>query len=70
MSRLWHLLGWLVIVEIFIIAFGLTGAPLLLVLVADAAAVLLLIQSCAATRRALPVSVPGVQRRGAVNGAY
>jgi hypothetical protein len=70
LSRLWHLLGWLVIVEIFIIAFGLTGAPLLLVLVTDAAAVLVLIQRRAETRRALPVNVPAVQRGGAVNGAY
>jgi len=60
----------LVIVEIFIIAFGLTGAPLLLVLVTDAAAVLLLIQSCAETRRALPVSVSAALRLGAGNGGW
>jgi hypothetical protein len=56
LRRIWHLLGWFVIVEVLITAFGVTTAPLLLALVTDTAVALLLVRSCMEMRAAQPVS--------------
>ena len=51
MRRLAHLLGWFVGVDGLITIFGLTTAPVLILLAADAAICVLLIRSCLALRR-------------------
>jgi len=49
---MWPLLGWFVLVEIAIIAFGVTSAAVLVALVADTAAAVLLVRSCLEMRTA------------------
>jgi hypothetical protein len=51
LRRLARLLGWFVVVDGLITVFGLTTAPLLLFLAADAAIGWLVIRSCLAQRR-------------------
>ena len=51
MRRLAHLLGWFVVVNALITTSGVTAAPLLLLLAADAAVGVALIRSCLALRR-------------------
>ena len=51
MRRLARLLGWFVVVGALITTFGVTTAPLLVLLAADAAVGVLLIRRCLALRR-------------------
>jgi hypothetical protein len=60
LRRFWHVLGWLVTVEVLMIIFGVATAPLLLAFVTDIAVVILLIRSCTEMRAAPPVSVRSV----------
>jgi hypothetical protein len=53
LRRLWHLLGWFVVVDALITIFGVTTAPLLLSLAADVAVGWLIICSCIEIRAAL-----------------
>jgi len=68
LGRVWRLLGWFAVVELVITAFGVTTAPLLLVLVTDIAAALLLVRGCMKMRAVRPVNVPGPWRLGADSG--
>ena len=68
MRSVWCLLGWFVIVEVLITAFGVTIAPLLLALVADTAAAQLLVRSCMEMRAAWPANIPIAQSRGFDSG--
>jgi hypothetical protein len=45
LRRLWHIVGWFVVVDALITAFGVITAPLLLCIVLDIAAGLLVIRS-------------------------
>ena len=51
MRQLARLLAWFVVVDALITTFGVTTAPLLILLAADAAVSLLFIRSCLALRR-------------------
>jgi hypothetical protein len=57
LHRFCRVLCWLVTVEVLMIAFGMTTAPLLLAFVADIAVAMLLIRSCKEMRIALPASL-------------
>lgn len=52
MRRLGRFLGWFLVIYALITTFGLTTAPLLVLLAADAAVGVLFIRSCLALRRA------------------
>jgi len=51
LRRFAHPLGWFVVVNALITTSGVTAAPLLLLLAADAAVGVALIRSCLALRR-------------------
>ena len=61
MRRVWHLLGWFVVVDALMTIFGATTAPLLLSLAADGAVVLLIIRACIDMRAAM-VAAPAARR--------
>jgi hypothetical protein len=68
LRRISHILGWFVLIQIAIIAFGVTSAPLLLVLIADTAAAVLLVRSCIEPRSALPAGALGARHAAYGNG--
>jgi hypothetical protein len=53
LRRVWHLLGWFVVVDALITIFGAITAPLLLSLAADSAIVLLIIRGWMEMRAAM-----------------
>ena len=65
MRRLWRIVGWFIVIDALMTAFGVTTAPLLLLVALDIAAGLLAVRAYLEMREALPVTLraagPGYQ---------
>ena len=57
MRRLWRIAGWFVIIDALITAFGVTTAPLLLLIALDIAAGLLVFRAYVEMRAGLPATL-------------
>ena len=68
MRRLWRFFGWFVVIEALITAFGVTTAPLLLLLALDAMIGLLVIRSCTERRAGFYVALATAARSGLPEG--
>jgi hypothetical protein len=66
LRRLWRVVGWFIVIDALITAFGVITAPLLLLIALDIAAGLLAVRAYLEMREALPVTLraagPGYQK--------
>jgi uncharacterized membrane protein len=57
LRRLWRIVGWFVVINALITAFGVTTAPLLLLIALDIAAGLLVVRAYVEMRAGLPATL-------------
>jgi hypothetical protein len=57
LRRLWRIVGWFIVIDALITAFGVTTAPLLLLVTLDIAAGLLAVRAYLEMRAASPVTL-------------
>jgi uncharacterized membrane protein len=57
LRRLWRIVGWFVVINALITAFGVTTAPLLLLIALDIAAGLLVVRAYVEMRADLPATL-------------